>query len=134
MSQLLTVKQKYNPHNRIFQKEMERNVSTHCLVGQVLVGGLLAFLLGNLANHNLVIRVVLAKATEGIVILGANNGRRLGELLGQDDALGVKIGAVAQGVDVSGHSSFPFWFIGFSFPFFLFFQGTWRFPPPVPIS
>ena len=79
------------------------NLSTHCLVGQVLVGVLLAFFLGNLANHNLVIRVVLAKATEGIVILGANKGGRLGELLGQDDGHGVKVRAITQSSKVLIH-------------------------------
>ena len=79
------------------------NVGTHCLVGQVLVGILLAFLLGNFANHNLVIRVILANATEGVVILGANNGGRLGELLGQDDGHSVKVRAIAQGSKVLIH-------------------------------
>ena len=35
LSQLLTVKQKYNLYRRIFQKEMERNISTHCFKGKV---------------------------------------------------------------------------------------------------
>ena len=73
-------------------------------IGQVLVGVLLAFLLGNFANHNLVIRVVPANATEGVVILGANNGSRLGKLLGQDDGHGVKVRAIAKSGEVVIHS------------------------------
>ena len=83
--------------------EMKLKITTSFCF-QVLVGVLLAFLLGNLANHNLVIRVVLAKATEGIVILGANKGGRLGELLGQDDSHSVEVRAIAQSSKVLIHS------------------------------